>query len=239
MRFLVTLPTYNEAENVVPLVSEVLAQDPRIRVLVVDDASPDGTGDLVEALQADEPRLELLRRAGKLGLGTAYLAGFRHGLDHGFDAVLTMDCDFSHKPQYLPDLLAAAEEYDLVIGSRYVPGGGIANWPLHRRALSAWANFYTRMLLRVPVRDCTSGYRLYRREVLEGVNPFAVSSSGYSFLEEMVQRVHRAGFRIGETPILFEDRLRGQSKISRVEIIRAAFHVLRSAISPPDVPRCR
>ena len=138
MRYLVTLPTYNEAENVVPLATEVLAQDPRIEVLVVDDASPDGTGDLVEAMQAEEPRLHLLRRAGKLGLGTAYLAGFRHGLDHGFDAVLTMDCDFSHKPQYLPDFLAAAEDHDLVIGSRYIPGGGIANWPLHRRALSAY-----------------------------------------------------------------------------------------------------
>lgn len=239
MRYLVTLPTYNEAENVILLATEVLAQDPRIEVLVVDDASPDGTGDLVEAEQAHEPRLHLLRRAGKLGLGTAYLAGFRHGLDHGFDAVLTMDCDFSHKPRYLPDFLAAAEDHDLVIGSRYIPGGGIANWPLHRRALSAWANFYTRTLLRIPAHDCTSGFRLYRREVLEGVDPFAVSSSGYSFLEEMVQRVHLAGFRIGETPILFEDRIRGQSKISRVEIFRAAFHVLRTAISPPKVPRCR
>jgi dolichol-phosphate mannosyltransferase len=233
MRFLVVLPTYNEAENVLPLAREVLSQDPRIDVLVVDDASPDGTGDLVAAAERDEPRLGLLRRTGKLGLGTAYLAGFRHGLEQGYEFVLTMDCDFSHNPRYLPDLLAASGDFDLVIGSRYVPGGGIANWPLHRRLLSSFANSYTRVLLRLPTRDCTSGFRCYRREVLETVDPFAVRSSGYSFLEEMVWRVSRAGFRIGETPILFEDRRRGSSKISKREIWRAAAHVLGTALRPP------
>jgi dolichol-phosphate mannosyltransferase len=230
MRSLVVLPTYNEALNVLPLVREVLAAAAELEVLVVDDRSPDGTGDLVRGAQEGEPRLHLLERAGKLGLGSAYLAGFRFGLDRGYDRVLTMDCDFSHKPRYLPHLLAGMEHHDLMIGSRYVPGGGIANWPLHRKFLSAFANLYTRLLLRLPVRDCTSGFRCYSRRVLETVDPFAVRSSGYSFLEELVWRVERHGFRIGETPILFEDRVRGQSKINRKEIYRAAFHVLGTAL---------
>jgi dolichol-phosphate mannosyltransferase len=236
MGILVILPTYDEAENVIDLGTQVLAADPRLDILVVDDNSPDGTAALVERAARDEPRLSLLRRPRKLGLGSAYLAGFRHGLDQGYEAVLTMDCDFSHHPRYLPALLAGLGRYDLVIGSRYVPGGGIANWPRHRRALSAFANLYARTLLRLPVRDCTSGYRLYRREVLETVDPFASRASGYSFLEEMVCRVHRAGFRVGETPILFEDRQRGQSKISRSEIARAAGHVLVTALRPPPRP---
>jgi dolichol-phosphate mannosyltransferase len=232
MRFLVVLPTYDEAPNVRPMVEAVLAADPRIDVLVVDDASPDGTGDLVEAAMESEPRLSLLRRPGKLGLGTAYQAGFHHGLEGGHELVLTMDCDGSHDPHYLPDLIRGAEDHDLVIGSRYVPGGGVAHWPLHRRLLSKGANLYTRALLRLPVRDCTSGYRCHRREVLEAVDPFSVRSSGYSFLEEMVWRVHRAGFRIGETPILFEDRMLGRSKIGRAEIGRAMVHVLGTALRP-------
>ena len=232
-RALVCLPTYDEAENVLPMVREVLAQDPRIDVLVVDDGSPDGTADLVAAESEDEPRVHLLRRSGKLGLGSAYRAGFDYGVAHGFDLVLTMDCDFSHKPSYLPDLLAGMADHDMMIGSRYVPGGGIANWPPHRRFLSAFANLYTRLLLRLPVKDCTAGFRCYSREVLETIDTAAIRSSGYSFLEEMVFRVHRAGFRIGETPILFEDRVAGASKINRAEIFRAAFHVLGTALRPP------
>lgn len=235
-RTLVVVPTYDEAENVVPLSSEVLAQDPTLDVLVVDDASPDGTADLVEAQMLREPRLQLIRREGKLGLGTAYLAGFRHALDKGYARVITMDCDFSHPPRYLAGMLEASERYDLVIGSRYVPGGGIANWPMHRRALSAWANFYTRTLLRLPVHDCTAGFRCYRRRVLETVDPFAVEVSGYSFLEELVWRIHHYGFSIGEYPIIFEDRQRGTSKISRSEIFRAAIHVLRTALRKPPSP---
>jgi dolichol-phosphate mannosyltransferase len=233
MRALVVLPTYNEAENVVPLVRDVLAQDERIEVLVVDDNSPDGTGDLVEAMRRDQPRLHLLRRAGKLGLGTAYLAGFRFGLDRDYDHILTMDCDYSHHPRYLPHLLAVAREVDLVIGSRYVQGGGIANWPWQRRVLSRFANRYTRMLLRVPVRDCTAGFRCYGREVLEAIDPFSVRASGYSFLEEMVWRVHHAGFRIREIPIVFEDRRFGFTKIDPSEIYRAAWHVLITAFRRP------
>lgn len=236
LRTLVVTPTYNEAENVIPLVTGVLTQDLGLEALVVDDASPDGTGDLVRERMQAEPRLHLLQREGKLGLGTAYLAGFRYAMDNDFDQVVTMDCDFSHDPRYLPDLLAAMEDHDMVIGSRYVPGGGIANWPLHRRLLSSFANLYTRVLLRLPVHDCTSGYRCYRVSTLRAVDPFSVRSSGYSFLEEMVSRVHRGGFSIGESPILFEDRVAGTSKINRSEIWRAAWHVLQTALSPPKLP---
>jgi len=233
-RALVILPTYNEAGNVLSISSGVLAQDPRIDVLVVDDGSPDGTGDLVEEAAKSEPRLHLLRRAGKLGLGSAYLAGFRYALERDYALVLTMDCDGSHNPRYLPQMLASAERADLVIGSRYVAGGGVANWPKRRMLLSRFANFYTRVLLRVPARDCTAGFRCYRRQVLETVNPFTVRGSGYSFLEEMVYRVHHAGFRIAEIPILFEQRTHGVSKIDEREIYRTAWHVLVTALRRPD-----
>lgn len=229
-RALVVIPTYNEAENIVPLAQAVLEQDASLDVLVVDDASPDGTGERVQREGKREPRLLLLARPGKLGLGSAYLAGFRYGLDHGYDQILTMDGDGSHPPRFLPAVLEAARGADLVIGSRYVPGGGIQNWPPHRRALSAFANFYTRVLLGLSVRDCTAGFRLYRRRVLEEVNPFSVRSSGYSFLEEMLFRTVRAGFRVAEVPILFEDRRAGTSKISQREIYRAAVHVLMTAL---------
>ena len=236
-RSLVVLPTYNEAENVIAMATEVLATAPTIEVLVVDDGSPDGTGGLVQAAMVDEPRLHLIERAGKLGLGTAYLAGMAFGLEHGFQNIITMDCDFSHKPSYLPNLIAGMDAHDMMIGSRYIPGGGIANWPFHRRFLSAFANLYTRVLLRVPIHDCTSGFRCYSREVLETIDTGAIKSSGYSFLEEMVFRVHRAGFEVGETPILFEDRILGTSKIDRSEILRAALHVLGTALRPP--PRAK
>ena len=238
-RALVVLPTYNEAENVLAITRAVLAVDATLDVLVVDDASPDGTGDLVERERAEEPRLALLRRTGKLGLGTAYLAGFRFGLDHGYDCVFTMDCDGSHHPRYIPALLAALKDHDMVIGSRYVPGGGIVNWPRSRRALSAFANFYARVLLRLTVRDCTSGYRAYTRKVLEIVEPFGIRSSGYSFLEEMAWRVTRCGFRIAEVPILFEQRTLGISKIDSSEIYLAAWRVLVLALRPPPIGRAR
>jgi dolichol-phosphate mannosyltransferase len=233
---LVVLPTYNEAENVIGVAEDVLAIDDSLEILVVDDASPDGTGELVAAASRRQPRLHLLRRPGKLGLGTAYLAGFRHGLDHGYERILTMDCDRSHNPRYIPALLAATADADLAIGSRYAPGGGILNWPWHRRALSAFANLYARTLLRLPVGDCTSGFRCYRREVLASVEPFGIRSSGYSFLEEMAWRVHRCGFRIAEVPIVFEQRTAGVSKIDSSEIWRAAWHVLATALRPMPLP---
>ena len=235
-RVLVILPTYNEADNVLALVSQVLEQSPAIEVLVVDDNSPDGTGRLVAETALGEPRLHLLQRPGKLGLGTAYLAGFRYGLDHAFELVFTMDCDFSHNPKYLPVMLEALERHDVVVGSRYVPGGGILNWPWHRRVLSRFANSYARTLLRLELHDCTAGYRGYRREVLEAVDPFRIRSSGYSFLEEMAWRVTRCGFSIGEIPIVFEQRKAGASKIESSEIYRAAWTVLRTALRPPKLP---
>ncbi len=236
MRALVVLPSYNEAENAVPLARDILARDASLEVLVIDDASPDGTAERVEKAREREPRLHLLRRGAKLGLGSAYLAGFRYGLERSYDCILTMDCDYSHHPRYLPGMLAAARDHDLVIGSRYVPGGGISNWPLRRRILSWFANLYTRVLLRLPVRDSTAGFRCYRRQVLERVGIEAMRSSGYSFLEDMVLRVYRAGFRIIELPIVFEDRTRGASKINHSEIYRAAWHVLVTAVRPPRLP---
>jgi glycosyltransferase involved in cell wall biosynthesis len=236
-RALVVLPTYNEAPNVLPLIRAILSVDDRLDVLVVDDASPDGTGDLVEAERAREPRVWLLRRAGKLGLGTAYLAGFRWGLDRGYGRVLTMDCDGSHQPRHIPAMLAMQGRFDMVVGSRYVTGGGIVNWPVHRRALSAFANLYARRLLRLPVHDCTSGFRLYTREVLETIDPFAIRSSGYSFLEEITWRVARFGFRIGEVPIIFEQRTLGTSKIDSSEIYLAAWRVLALAFRRRPAPR--
>ncbi|MFQ5513655.1 MAG: polyprenol monophosphomannose synthase [Myxococcota bacterium] len=230
MRHLVILPTYNEAENVERVARAVRAQRPALELVVVDDGSPDGTADLVERLQRHDRCVHLVRRKGKQGLGSAYCAGFHWGLERGFDTLITMDCDLSHDPHELPQLLDAIKSCDLVIGSRYVPGGHIANWPLHRRALSRFANFYTRALLRLPVKDCTSGYRAYRREVIEQVDPFGIAASGYSFLEEMVWRIHCARFRIREIPIVFVDRRAGASKIDRSEIFRAAWHVLRTAL---------
>ncbi len=234
-RILVILPTYNEIENVLDLSRDVLEQDARIDVLVVDDASPDGTGDAVAQAMESQPRLHLLRREGKLGLGTAYLAGFRYGLDRGYDAIFTMDCDYSHHPKYLPALIELLGAHDLVIGSRYVPGGGVANWPWHRRALSRFANFYARTLLRLPINDCTAGFRGYRRKVLETVDPFAIRSQGYSFLEEMASRVVRCHFTVGEVPIIFVDRRLGVSKIESREIYLAAWYVLVTALRPPPI----
>lgn len=239
MRTLVVLPAYNEAENVIPLADEVLAVDASLEVVVVDDASPDGTGDLVAKRREREPRLHLIRREGKLGLGTAYLAGFRFALEHDYGRVFTMDCDYSHNPRYLRAMLGAMDHADMVVGSRYVEGGGISQCAFHRRLLSRFANAYTRVLLGLPVHDATAGFRCYSREVLETVEPFKVRASGYSFLEEMAFRVHRAGFRIVEIPIVFENRMRGASKINQSEIYRAAWHVLATALRPPEVPRRR
>ncbi|MEE2674744.1 MAG: polyprenol monophosphomannose synthase [Myxococcota bacterium] len=235
-RSLVILPTYDEAENVLPLAAEILEVAPDVDVLVVDDNSPDGTADLVADRMATESRLHLLRREAKLGLGTAYLAGFRYALDRGYDQVFTMDADFSHPPRYIPQMLEAMERYDVVIGSRYVPGGGIENWPLYRLLLSRFANFYARFLLRLTVRDCTAGFRCYSAEVLETVEPFRIRASGYSFLEEMAFRVCRCGFEVGEIAIVFENRRAGSSKIDSLEIYRAAWHVLATALRPPRLP---
>jgi dolichol-phosphate mannosyltransferase len=224
---IVVIPTYNEAENIGQLIPQILAL-PRFRVLVVDDASPDGTGAIVAALAQGDPRVGLLARPGKLGLGSAYIAGFRRALAEGADYIFEMDADFSHDPRYLPALLAAAEAgNDLVIGSRYVPGGGTTDWGVIRRIISRGGNLYAGLILGLPVADSTGGFRCYRRQGLERIDLGAVRSNGYAFQVEMAYRVDRAGLRIREVPIIFPDRRVGQSKMSRRIVIEALVNVWR------------
>jgi len=224
---LVIIPTYNERENIPNLIPRVLAQ-PRLSVLVVDDGSPDGTGDIVAEMMANDERVHLLRRAGKQGLGTAYLAGFRYALDHGADYIFEMDADFSHDPKYLPDLLSAAEStYDLVIGSRYVSGGGTTDWGVVRRFISRGGNIYARLILGLPLSDMTSGFRCYRGRALRAVELAKVRSNGYSFQIEMAYRVHQAGLRVGEVPIIFPDRRVGMSKMSKNIVFEALINVVK------------
>ena len=228
-RVLVVVPTYDEAENVAPLARRVLRAAPSATVLFVDDASPDGTGRRVARLAERDPRVRLLGRPAKLGLGSAYRAGFAAALAEGFDRVVTMDADHSHDPGHLPALLAAAAEQDLVVGSRYVPGGGILNWGLHRRVLSSSANAVARRLLALPVHDVTSGFRVYRTSALATLPLARVRSSGYAFLEEVLWLAVRHGLSVGEVPIVFADREGGRSKISALEIAFAAYHLARLA----------
>jgi dolichol-phosphate mannosyltransferase len=227
-RALVVVPTYNECENVGRLIPLVLSQDPRLEVLIVDDASPDGTGDIVAAMVETEPRIHLLRRSGKLGLGTAYLAGFRWGLDRGFDALFEMDADFSHDPAHLPQFLQAIESFDLVLGSRYLHGRvTVVNWPISRLLLSYFANVYARWVTGVPVADLTGGFKCFRRRVLEAIPLEEVESNGYSFQIEMSYRSWMRGFRIGEIPIMFVDRDVGESKMSKAIVREAVWRVWR------------
>lgn len=243
---LVVVPTYNEALNIERLIAAILAQGPQFDVLVVDDGSPDGTGALVAALAAGNPRVQLMRRAGKLGLGTAYIAGFRRGLHQGYRFICEMDADFSHQPHYLPALLACAEgEADVALGSRNVPGGRVENWSLARQAISRGGSLYARTILGMPVRDCTGGFKCFRSEVLRRIDLDTIGSSGYAFQVEMNYRCHQAGFRIKELPIVFPDRVAGSSKMSRRILVEAALMVLRlrfapapaAALSAPTAPR--
>jgi len=232
---LVVIATYNERENIGPLVTEVLEQAPGCNVLVVDDSSPDGTGQEVRRMALGDGRVKLLERPRKLGLGTAYLAGFREAIAGGFDRVLTMDADFSHHPQHLPAILdrALRPGIDVVIGSRYVPGGGVVGWPIHRRVLSFGANTFARLLLGLKPHDCTGAYRCYSRQVVEALEQGSVVSHGYSSLLELVWRCQHAGFVIAEVPITFADREFGESKVSRSEIFRGVTTVLRLRFRPP------
>lgn len=214
-RALVCLPTYDERDNVAPMVEAILAVDPKVEVLVIDDNSPDGTGEIADGIAAREPRVHVLHRAGKEGLGKAYLAGFAWALERGYGLVLEMDADFSHDPKYLPAMLAATRSADLVLGSRYVPGGGTVNWGLGRKILSRGGSFYARMVLGIGVRDLTGGFKCFRREVLESIDLPTVECSGYAFQIELTYRALRKGFRVAEIPIVFVDRRVGQSKMSR------------------------
>jgi glycosyltransferase involved in cell wall biosynthesis len=228
----VILPTYNERENIETLVRQLLDLPGGLQVTVVDDNSPDGTGELADALASRHPgRLSVVHRPGKMGLGTAYVAGFKKALAEGADYILTMDADFSHNPRYIPAMLEKAQSgYDLVIGSRYVRGGGTRDCTLPRKVLSWGANSFARVMLGLRARDATAGFRCYRREVLESVGLDKIRSSGYSFLIEMLYRTQRQGWRVGEVPIIFVNRLLGTSKISRAEIVRAIQTVLRLAL---------
>jgi dolichol-phosphate mannosyltransferase len=222
---LVIIPTYNEAENVRMITERVRAAVPAADVLVADDNSPDGTGTIADELAAADPQVHVLHRAGKQGLGAAYLAGFGWAGERGYDAVVEMDADGSHAPEELPRLLDALADADLVIGSRWVPGGTVVNWPVHRFVLSRGANLYTRLALGMPVRDATGGYRAYRMSALEKMEPETVSSQGYCFQVDLAWRAHRSGFRVVEVPIRFAERERGASKMSMAIVGEALWRV--------------
>jgi dolichol-phosphate mannosyltransferase len=225
---LVCLPTYNEAENLRPMVAAVLAAVPQVEILIVDDNSPDGTGRVADELAAADPRVHVLHRAGKEGLGRAYLAAFAWALARDYGLVLEMDCDFSHHPRYLPAMLAAAEGADLVLGSRYVDGGGTVNWGATRKVISRGGSLYARTILGLSVRDLTGGFKCFRREVLEGIDLPTVECTGYAFQVELTYRAVRKGFRVVEIPIVFEDRRVGHSKMSRrifLEAVRKVWSI--------------
>jgi len=227
-RALVVIPTYNEVENVPSLVPQVLAQDPRLEVLVVDDGSPDGTGRLAEALAAKQPRVHVLHREGKLGLGTAYLTGFRWALERGYDYVFEMDADHSHDPGHLKDFLKAVEPADLVLGSRYLEGKvTVVNWSMGRLLLSYCANIYARWITGLHIWDLTGGFKCFRRHVLEAIDLSRVRSNGYAFQIEMSVRAWRKGFKLKEIPIVFVDRTEGQSKMNRAIVREAVWIVPR------------
>jgi dolichol-phosphate mannosyltransferase len=229
-RPLVCIPTYNEASNILALVERIHEAAPDTEILVIDDTSPDGTGDLVRNRMLKDPRLELMARPGKLGLGTAYMAGFAYGLQRGYGSVLTMDADFSHPPERIPALREAVDHgAHLSVGSRYVPGGAIRGWPTSRRVLSTTANFVARRVLGLRTHDCTGGFRCYSLRAMQFLVTRPLRSSGYSALVELLTRCERAGLTIVEVPITFTDRFHGESKISRQEIFRAMLTVIRLA----------
>jgi dolichol-phosphate mannosyltransferase len=225
-RALVVIPTYNEVENLRPMVEQVLPLG--CDVLVVDDGSPDGTGDLAEDLRAScNGHVDVLHRPGKQGLGTAYVAGFKRALKSDYAFVLEMDSDFSHDPKYLPSFLERAQGADLVLGSRYIPGGGTVNWNVLRRLISKSGSLYSQLVLGLPYRDLTGGFKCFRRQVLESIDLETVRSNGYAFQIELTYRAHRRGFRIVELPIVFYERRVGASKMSKDIVIEAMLMVWR------------
>ena len=226
-RFLIVLCTYNERENLTSLVSEIRRFAPSVHILVIDDNSPDGTGELAEEIARKTPGIFVIHRAAKLGLGTGIIRGLEFARERGYDFALTMDADFSHHPKYLPAFLKLAPQYDVVIGSRYISGGGSLNWPLWRRLISRTVNFFCRIVLQMRVHDASGGFRCYRLAGLTRINLDRVFSKGYTFQEEMLLWLHRAGLKFAEVPIVFENRARGQSKADLPEIIKGAFHLLR------------
>lgn len=218
---LILIPTYNELENIKRLLPVVLAQSEIIDVLVVDDNSPDGTADYVEAQSKLNSRIKLLKREKKLGLGTAYIAGFQYALKHSYDLIFEMDADFSHDPAEIKNFIEASKVYDLVLGSRYITGVNVINWPMRRLLLSYFANIYTRIITGMPVRDATGGFKCFNRKVLEAIDLENIKSNGYAFQIEMTFKAWKKGFKVGEIPIIFVDRIKGKSKMSK-KIVREA-----------------
>ncbi len=225
MKTLIIVPTYNEKENIQALVPAIFAQNLGVDILVVDDNSPDGTGDIVRGLQKSEPRLHLLSRAGKEGLGRAYIAGFQWGLERGYELLTEMDADFSHRPEDLKALLAAAAQADFAVGSRYVRGGGTKNWGLMRKIISRGGGIYSRFILGYPLNDWTGGFNSWKAETLKKIKLESVKSNGYSFQIELKYKALKAGCKGIESPILFEDRRVGQSKMSSSIVLEALYRV--------------
>ena len=226
-RLVVVVPTYNEAHNIGALVDRVLATEPQAHIVVVDDGSPDGTADFVAKLQEGRPGLHLVQREAKRGLGDSLIAGLRWGMEHGASTIVTMDGDLSHDPAALPEMLEAAATHDLVVGSRYIPGGSIPRWNVFRRALSRWGNLYQEVMLRLGIHDATSGYRAYSAQVLERLDLSKPHLEGFGFQIEMVRRVRAAGGTVTEVPISFVEREMGESKIDRSTIFEAFWNVTR------------
>ena len=224
-RVLVVVPTYDERDNLRPIAERLFAAVPAADLLVVDDGSPDGTGEVADELAAEDPRVHVLHRTAKSGLGAAYTAGFAWAREHGYDVVVEMDADGSHPPEQLPRLLTALADADLVLGSRWVPGGEVVNWPVTRELLSRGGNAYTRRALGLPLRDATGGFRAYRRCVLDALPLDQVASQGYCFQVDLAWRTWQAGFRVVEVPITFVERVRGESKMSRAIVLEALWRV--------------
>lgn len=230
VKSLIAIPTYNERDNIEGLINDIHAVVPETDLLIIDDHSPDGTGELVDQLAATRPYLRAIHRPGKLGLGTAYVRGFQYAIEQGYDLVFEMDADYSHHPRYLDAILSAAATADLVIGSRYVRDGGTANWSFVRRFISGGGNTFARTLLGIPTHDCTSGFRCYRTAALRTVDLRLIRAQGYAFQVEMAYIFWRRGYRVREVPIIFEDRRVGKSKMSRRIFIEAFLWVLRTRL---------
>lgn len=224
-RILVIIPTYNELENIRKIIPAVLSQNENIDILVVDDNSPDNTGKYVEEKSRVEPRIKVLRRPAKMGLGTAYISGFKYAIDHNYDFVFEMDADYSHDPKDIPAFLEAIKDNDLVLGSRYINGVRVLNWPMKRLMLSYFASVYTRIITGLPIYDTTGGFKCFRIEVLKAINLDEIKSNGYSFQIEMTYKTFKKKFRIKEIPIVFSDRAKGKSKMSRKIVYEAVFMV--------------
>lgn len=225
MKILVIIPTYNELENIRKIIPAVLSQNENIDILVVDDNSPDNTGKYVEEKSRVEYRINIIKRPGKMGLGTAYIAGFKYAIKHNYDLVFEMDADFSHDPNDIPAFLEAIKDADLVLGSRYINGVRVLNWPMRRLLLSYFASIYTRTITGLPVHDTTGGFKCFRIEVLKSINLDQVKSNGYSFQIEMTYKAFKKKFRIKEIPIVFTDRAKGKSKMSKKIVYEAVFMV--------------